>query len=353
MRNAVTDLRRLLGVDLPIIQAPMAGVQDSELTLSVSRAGALGSLPCAALSLQKLEAELALLQTECKQPYNVNFFSHVSPTPEPQREAQWRQLLNPYYAAENIEIENVPASAGRMPFSAEILPLLSRYRPPIVSFHFGLPSPALVQSVKALGIKILSSASTVAEARWLAQHGVDAVIAQGLEAGGHRAMFLTQDVTTQMGTFALLPQVVQAVTVPVIAAGGNADAQGVAAAMHLGAAGVQVGSAYLLSTQARTSRIHRAAIQSDAAVHTALTNLFTGRLARGIVNRVMRELGAIHPAAPAFPLATAAMAPLRECAEAQGRADFSPLWCGQNVSRAQTVCAAVVTHALAQGLPSL
>jgi nitronate monooxygenase len=222
----------------------------------------------------------------------------------------------------------------------------------VLSFHFGLPAPDLLARVKAWGAVVLSSATTVTEARWLQAHGADAIIAQGLEAGGHRGMFLSGDLTTQLGTLALLPQVVAAVDLPVIAAGGIADAVGVAGAMALGAAGVQVGSAYLCSMEATTSALHRAALHSEAAQHTALTTLFSGRPARGIVNRVMRELGALNAAAPAFPLATAAMAPLRAHWEAQGSGDFSPLWAGQNASGCQALPAADITRQLARGFAS-
>jgi nitronate monooxygenase len=225
--------------------------------------------------------------------------------------------------------------------------LVSRYRPAVVSFHFGLPAPALLQQVKAAGCKVLSSATTVAEARWLAANGADAIIAQGLEAGGHRGMFLDLDLDTQLGSFALLPQVVAAVKLPVIAAGGIADAAGIAAAMRLGAAGVQVGTAYLLCDEADTSPLHRAALTGPQAAHTALTTLYSGRAARGIVNRLICELGPRNPAAPAFPLASAALAPLRAAAEAQGRDDFSPLWCGQNASGCRAVSAAEQTRWLA------
>jgi nitronate monooxygenase len=219
-----------------------------------------------------------------------------------------------------------------------------------VSFHFGLPARDLLERVKRWGSKVLASATTVDEARWLEEHGADAVIAQGVEAGGHRGIFLTDDLTTQLGTFALLPQVVAAVRVPVIAAGGIADAKGVKAAMALGAAAVQVGTAYLLCPEATTSAVHRAALKSDAARHTALTNLFTGRPARGILNRVMREKGPINPAVPQFPLATGAIAPLRAKAEARGSGDFSPLWSGQNASGCREIPAAQLTRELAAGL---
>src|SRR5439155_7435427 len=228
----------------------------------------------------------------------------------------------------------------------EAADILSEFRPSVVSFHFGLPTPELLARVRALGAKIFSSATTVDEARWLEAHGVDAIIAQGLEAGGHRGMFLSEDLTTQVGTFALLPQIIHAVKVPVIAAGGIADAKSVAAALALGAAGVQVGTAYLLCPEAKTSAVHRAALKSEMARHTALTNLFTGRPARGIVNRLMTELGSMSAAAPAFPLATAAIGPLRAAAEARGSCDFSPLWAGQNVSGCREVPAAELTRGL-------
>ena len=237
-----------------------------------------------------------------------------------------------------------------MPFSSETADALSEFKPAVVSFHFGLPSPELLARVKAWGAKVLSSATTIDEARWLEAHGVDAIIAQGLEAGGHRGIFLSDDLTTQVGTFALLPQIVRTVNLPVIAAGGIADARGVAAAMALGAAGVQIGTVYLLCPEATTSRVHRAALKSDAARHTALTNLFTGRPARGIVNRLMKELGPISAAAPAFPLATAAIAPLRSHAESRGSGDFSPLWSGQNARGCKEVPAADLTRELAAGL---
>jgi len=343
------SLNELLGIEVPLIQAPMAGVQASALAIAVSNAGALGSLPCAMLSPQALRDELTLLANGTPRPFNVNFFCHTPPTPDLAREATWRQALAPYYAEAGLDISAVPAAAGRVPFSPEAADLLHEFRPAVVSFHFGLPSPELLQRVKSWGARVLSSATTVAEARWLEAHGADAVIAQGLEAGGHRGMFLTDDISTQVSTLALLPQVVQAVRVPVIAAGGIADAAGVRAAMALGAAGVQVGTAYLCCPQATTSALHRAALQSEAARHTALTNVFTGRPARGIVNRVIRELGGMSAAAPAFPLATAAIAPLRAHAEKNGNSDFSPLWSGQNASGCRDIDAAELTRELAAG----
>ena len=343
-------LQRLLGIELPIIQAPMAGVQGSAVAVAVSNAGGLGSLPCAMLSLDAIRNELAAIKAQTGKPFNVNFFCHAPPAPSSEREATWRAMLSPYYKEYGIDVDTISVGPGRAPFSSEAADVLDEFKPRVVSFHFGLPSAELLARVRALGAKILCSATTVEEARWLEAQGVDAIIAQGLEAGGHRGIFLSEDLSTQVGTFALLPQIVREVKVPVIAAGGIADAKGVAAAMALGAAGVQIGTSYLLCPEATTSATHRSALKSEAARHTALTNLFTGRPARAIVNRVMRELGPIGTAIPAFPLAIGAIAPLRAKAENQGSGDFSPLWSGQNASGCKEVPAADLTRELAADL---
>jgi len=343
-------LQQLLGIELPIIQAPMAGVQGNALAAAVSNAGGLGSLPCAMLSLDAMRNELAAIKAQTSKPFNVNFFCHMPPTPNAEREAAWRAALAPYYKEYGIDAATVPVGPGRMPFSSEAADVLDEFKPAVVSFHFGLPSAELLARVRAWGSKILSSATTLKEARWLEAHGVDAIIVQGLEAGGHRGMFLSENLNSQVGTFALLPQIVQEVKLPVIAAGGVADAKGVVAAMALGAAGVQIGTAYLLCPEATTSAVHRAALKSEAARHTALTNLFTGRPARGIANRIMKELGPISTAPPAFPLAAAAIAPLRAKAESRGSGDFSPLWSGQNASGCKEIPAAQLTRELAAAL---
>jgi nitronate monooxygenase len=342
-------LQELLGIQLPILQAPMAGVQGSALAVAVSNAGGLGSLPCALLSLDQVRSELAAIRAQTDKPFNVNFFCHTPPAFSTEREAAWRAALAPYFTELGIDPSSIAAGPGRAPFSHEAADVVEEFKPSVVSFHFGLPSADLLARVRGWGSKILSSATTVDEARWLEAQGVDAIIAQGLEAGGHRGHFLVDDLTTQVGTFALLPQIVQAVNVPVIAAGGISDATGVAAALRLGAAGVQVGTAYLLCPECTTSAVHRAALKSEEARHTALTNLFSGRPARGIVNRIMRELGPMCPAAPEFPLATSAIAPLRAKAESLGSGDFSPLWSGQNASGCKEIPAADLTRELAAG----
>lgn len=339
-----------LGSPLPLIQAPMAGSQGSALAIAVCEAGGLGSLPCAMLGAEAIRREVAAIRTATTRPFNLNFFCHTPPVPDAAREAAWRSKLAPYYVEFGIDPAGIGAGPARHPFSAESAELVEALRPAVVSFHFGLPVPDLLARVKASGAVVLSSATTVAEGLWLQERGADAVIAQGLEAGGHRGHFLSEDLSEQSGLFALLPQLVRALRIPVIAAGGIADASGVKAAMALGAAAVQIGSAYLLCPEASTSAVHRAALQSEDARHTALTNLFSGRPARGIVNRLMRELGPLDATAPEFPLAAAAVAPLRAKSEALGRGDFSPLWAGQNVQGCRPRPAADLTRALAQGL---
>jgi nitronate monooxygenase len=337
----------LLDSVVPVIQAPMAGVQDSALALAVSSAGGLGSLPCAMLDEAALRSELDTLRASGDRPINMNFFCHKPPVPDRERESRWRARLQPYFEEYGIKSDEIPDGAGRRPFSHEIADVLEEYRPAVISFHFGLPAPDLLQRVKAWGTSVLSTATTVDEACWLEAHGADAVIVQGLEAGGHRGMFLTKDLTTQVGTFALLPQVLRAVDIPVIAAGGIADGRGVAAVLSLGAVAAQVGTGYLLCRETKTTALHRAALKSHGATHTAITNVFSGRPARGIINRIIGELGPICPDMPDFPLAATAITALRERAEAKGSADFTPLWSGQNASGCREISAREFTSQLA------
>jgi nitronate monooxygenase len=343
-------LQQLLGIELPIIQAPMAGVQGHALAAAVSNAGGLGSLPCALLDPETLRKELEALTQQTSRPYNANFFCHQPPAPDAAREAAWRAALSPYFQELGVDAASVPTGPLIAPVGVDAIDVLAEFRPAVVSFHFGLPSDDLLARVRALGARIISSATTVDEARWLEAHGVDVIVAQGLEAGGHRGMFLSEDPTTQLGTFALLPQVVRAVRVPVVAAGGIADARGVAAAMALGAAGVQVGTAFLLCPEATPNAIYRAALKGEAATRTALTNVLSGRLARAICNRIVRELGPISAIAPEFPLALGPILALRAKAEGQGSHEFSALWCGQNASGCKEISAAELTRELAAAL---
>jgi nitronate monooxygenase len=346
----------------PLIQAPMAGVQDSALAVAVSRAGALGSLPAAMLDAAALERELHTLQRELGPqglPYNVNFFCHRPPEADAAREAAWHQALAPYRAQWGLGSDaTAPAAPVRQPFQAALADVLAQHPPPVVSFHFGLPSAPLLDRVKGWGSLVMSSATTVEEALWLQAHGADVVIAQGLEAGGHRGHFLRadHDLEGQLPVGGLLAQLQAAVSLPIVAAGALGHAAAVAAALQAGAAAVQVGTAFLLCEEAKTPAVHRQALMRAAQAGqaapgeaaTALTRLFSGRPARGLFNRLMRELGPMSALAPAFPLAGAALAPLRAQAEAAGLDDFSPLWSGARPQDCQAVPAATVVQDLMQ-----
>jgi nitronate monooxygenase len=342
----------LFKIEHPILLAPMAGAMDYELAAAVAQAGALASLPCAMLNAEQAREQFAKFRARTSAPINVNFFCHTPPQLNNAREARWRERLAPYYRELGLDPAAPVPSSMRAPFDAAFCAMVEETKPAAVSFHFGLPDAALFRRVKEAGCLTLASATTVAEARWLEAHGVDAVIAQGYEAGGHRGMFLTADLAaqlaTQVGTFALIPQIVDAVRVPVIAAGGITDARGIAAAFALGAAGVQIGSAYLHCPESKISGPHRAALSAARDDGTAVTNLMTGRPARGIVNRVMREIGPVNEVAPEFPLAAGALAPLRAKAEAQGSGDFSPLWAGQAAGLGRAMPAAELTRTLAE-----
>jgi len=340
-------VQNLLGTDLPILMAPMAGAALSELAIAVADAGGLGSLPCAMLSPSQVRAELGKFRQRTSRPINLNFFCHQPPEVDWKREAAWRERLAPYYVELGIDL-NLPAPGStRMPFDHEMCDLVVELKPEAVSFHFGLPEKELLARVKATGAKILSSATTVAEARWLEQNGCDAIIAQGCEAGGHRGMFLTQDIATQVGTMSLVPQVVDAVKVPVIAAGGIADARGIVAALALGASAVQLGTAYLFCPEATIGPVHRRALKNATDDQTALTNVFSGRPARGIVNRLIREVGPISDLAPPFPLASAAVAPLRLKSETSGSEAFAQMWSGQSAALGRELPAGELTRRLA------
>ncbi|KGD64156.1 2-nitropropane dioxygenase [Alcanivorax nanhaiticus] len=334
---------------LPLIQAPMAGVQDWRLAAAVCNAGALGSLPAGMLAPAQLAEQLDQLQQATPRPYNVNFFCHTIPAAIPDRERDWAELLAPYYREVGADPATIPTGASRKPFDEDSASVIEQFRPAVVSFHYGLPAPELLDRIKATGASILSSATTIDEALWLQQHGADAVIAQGLEAGGHRGHFLSDDLTLQQGTFSLLPQIAEAVSVPVIAAGGIATPSGVRAALTLGATAVQIGTAYLLAPEATTRSVHREWLASARARHTALTTLFSGRPARGMVNRLMEELGYFPAQTPDFPLAGNANGPLRAAAEAAGNGDFSPLWAGQFAAACRSAPATEITRWLATG----
>ena len=340
-------LIELLKIEHPILLAPMAGAMDVELAVAVAEGGGLGSLPAAMLSPDRLREQVEKFRARTNKPLNLNFFCHAPPVPNNAREHAWRERLQPYYQEFSIDPAAPIPTSNRAPFDAAFCEVIEELKPQVVSFHFGLPETSLLRRVKAAGCLVLSCATTVAEARWLEARGVDAVIAQGFEAGGHRGIFLNDDLAGQVGTFALVPQIADAVTTPVIATGAVSDARGIAAAFMLGASGVQVGSAYLHCPESKISAPHRAALKSAGDDGTAITNLMSGRPARGIVNRLIREVGPISSVAPAFPLAAGALAPLRAKAEAQGSGDFSPMWAGQAAALGRAEPAADLTRTLA------
>ena len=340
-----TRILDLLGIQSPIIQGPMAGATNSSMVIAVCNAGGLGSMPAAMLSIEQLREELNTIREHTDKPFNVNFFCHQPPAADDQRAREWKNLLEPYYRELGADFEAPTPVSNRVPFDTAACEVLEEFRPEVVSFHFGLPEKSLLDRVKATGAKILSSATTVDEAIWLEHNGCDAIIAMGYEAGGHRGMFLSEDLSSQVGTFALVPQIVDAVSVPVIAAGAIADARGVAAAFMLGASAVQVGTAYLFTPEAKVSASHHKALRTAKESETAITNIFTGRPARGILNRVMRELGPMSAKAPAFPLAGGALMPLR----AKDDAQFANLWAGQAFTLGQDLSSAELTRQLAEG----
>jgi nitronate monooxygenase len=342
--------RRLLDLfktEFPIVLAPMAGVMDADLVIAAAQGGALGSLPCAMISVEKAREQINIIRQRVSAPVNMNFFCHNAVDADPAREAGWKQRLGPYYDELGLDPAMPINAANRAPFDAAMCALVEELKPEVVSFHFGLPDPALLRRVKAAGCIVISSATIVREAIWLEENGADAIIAQGAEAGGHRGMFLTENIAEQPGTFALVPQVVDAVKVPVIAAGGIADGRGIAAAFALGAAGVQIGSGYLRCPESKVIAPARVALAQASDDSTVITNVMTGRPARGVPNRVMRELGPISPDAPAFPHSATALGPLKVAAEKQGKVDFTNLWAGQAVRMSRDMPAAELTRALA------
>lgn len=338
------ELCNILGIEKPIIQAPMAGVQNWELAAAVSNSGGLGSIPCGMLTLEQVLSEISHFKQHSDKNYNLNFFCHEMPVIDHQALKVWQEELAPYYQSYSVSPPS-DISGLRTPFNAEYADVLQPIQPPIISFHFGLPSQALVKRIKSWGTVIISTATTVEEGLWLQENGADVVIAQGREAGGHRGMFLTSDPLTQVSTTELLESLKHELSMPVVAAGGIATHVEVREMMNLGASGVQVGTSYLLCDEAKTTALHRQAILSKSRT-TALTNIFSGRLARGITNKVMEDLGFTTDKAPQFPYASVAMAPLRSKAEALGCSDFSPLWAGENRNGCQEVPASHLTAAL-------
>ncbi len=337
----------LFKTEFPIVLAPMAGVMDADLVIAAAQGGALGSLPCAMLTAEKAREQVNIIRQRVSAPINMNFFCHQPDDPDPQHEARWKARLAAYYKELGLDPAAPVNAANRAPFDDAMCEVVEELKLEVVSFHFGLPEERLLKRVKDAGAIVMASATIVKEAVWLEQHGADVIIAQGAEAGGHRGMFLTDNIAEQPGLFALLPQVVDAVKVPVIAAGGIADGRGIAAAFALGASGVQIGSAYLRCPESRVGPAARAALAQAKDDSTVITNVMTGRPARGVANRAMSEVGPISPDAPAFPHAATALAPLKTAAEKLGRVDFTNMWAGQALPLGRELPADELTRTLA------
>jgi nitronate monooxygenase len=330
----------LVGIEHPIIQAPMAGASGVELCVAAIEGGALGSLPCAMLTPEQVREQVAQVRSQTSGPFALNFFCHDMPSNSD--DGAWRSLLEPYYEEFGVEPGN--GGAMRLPFDSEMAAVVEELEPPVVSFHFGLPEESLLARAKATGAVVIGNATTPEEARWLEERGADAVIAQGFEAGGHSGAFLGSSFAEALGLFALVPLASDAVSVPVIAAGGIGDGRAIAAALTLGASAVQLGTAYLHSPETRISSVHRARLREG---RTLFTNLMTGGLARGLSGRLIDDLGPVREEAPPYPLASAALAPIRAAAEKQGEYGFGPMWAGQAAPLGEQLPAAALTRKLA------
>ena len=338
------NLCSVLGIEKPIIQAPMAGVQNWELAVAVSRSGGLGSIPCGMLTKEQVLFEITNFRKHSDKNYNLNFFCHKMPNIDHQALQAWEEQLSPYYDSFSIKPHN-EISGLRVPFDINLADSLEPHKPPILSFHYGLPSPELVTRIKSWGTVVISSATTKQEGVWLEENGADVVIAQGCEAGGHRGMFMTSDPSTQLPTSELLACLKHELSVPVVATGGIATNTDIKELIRLGASGVQIGTSYLLCDEVKTSAIYREALKSKSSA-TALTNIFSGRLARGITNKIMKELDFIASKAPEFPYASIAINPLRSKAESQNKSDFTPLWSGTDRSGCKEISATKLTNEL-------
>jgi nitronate monooxygenase len=334
----------LLGIEHPIIQAPMAGADTPALAAAVANAGGLGSIGCAIMTPEQFSAVHAETRAATNRAVNMNFFTHAAPGDDEQKAARARALLAPFFM--EMDLGEVPEVTETLfPFGEAIFEAVLEARPPVVSFHFGLPEERFIKALKDAGTVIMCTATTPAEARDLEARGVDAVIAQGWEAGGHHGFYLTPK-GAQTGTMALVPQIVDAAGVPVIAAGGIADGRGIAAAMALGAAGVQIGTAFLSCAESGISTPHRAALIASDGSDTRPTRAFTGRPARSVVNRYMAAMEAHEDELPDFPLMNTVTSPLRKASAEAGSPDFISLWSGQAVGLNREATAAALVERL-------
>jgi nitronate monooxygenase len=338
-----TALTELLGIEIPVIQAPMASAATPELAASVSGAGGLGSLGSAILPPDEVVMQAEAVRKSTDRPFNVNFFCHRTPDLSEPEAARARERFGALYEEHGIE-EPVEPAVPPIAFDESRLAALLEVRPAVASFHFGLPDRSSLDAVREAGCRIICTATTVGEAKSLAERGVDAVIAQGAEAGGHRGSFQVSGDDGPVGTLALIPQVADAVDVPVIAAGGIGDGRGLAAALALGAAGAQIGTAFLGCPKAGIHPLYRDALRSASPEATTITRAFSGRPARALRNRATEELGS-DPLA--YPAQLSVSAPLGAAAAERGSSEFLAMWAGQAAPLARGVPAAQLTQEIA------
>ncbi len=302
----------LFGIEHPIIQAPMAGSTTPELAAAVSEAGGLGSLGCASMTAAEVRNAAARLRARTNRPFNLNFFVHPAPQTNVAVFEAARSRLQPFY--DRLGLGDVPVEQPALGpgFTPEKLAVVLEARPKLVSFHFGLPDDEMLQSLKQAGILVISTASTVAEAKALEARGVDTVIAQGWEAGGHRGSHKPTAPHEGVGTMALVPQVVDAIALPVIAAGGIGDGRGIVAALALGASGVQMGTAFLSCPEAATDSPRRALLRQASDTDTMVTDAVSGRAARAVRSRYAEEMERHRQKLPDYPAMYALSDPLTD-----------------------------------------
>ena len=328
-----------LDLSFPLIQAPMAGVGTPALAAAVSDQGALGSIAVGATDAAGARAMIAEVRTRTDRPFNVNLFVHASPRPDPTREAAWIDWLAPlflrYGAAPPDRLRTIYRSFTDDP---DMLATLLDVAPPVISFHFGLPSTPAIAALRDRGIVLLATATSIEEARAAAAAGIDAIVAQGIEAGGHRGIFDPAALDDALGTMALTRLLVRDCGLPVIAAGGIMDGAGIAAALALGAAAAQLGTAFIACPESAADDAYRAALTGPAAYHTVLTSLISGRPARALANRFTALTAAVGDRAPPeYPIAYDAGKALHAAARAQGEYGYGAQWAGQGAPLARTL----------------
>ncbi len=346
-----TRLMDIFGIEYPIIQAPMAGASTPAMAAAAANNGCMGSLGCAMMKPDVYIDTFNKTRSLTNGALNMNFFCHVEPVEKPDRNERAFELLKPFY--EEMGQDQMPdAVATHFPFGDEIFEAVLQACPNVMSFHFGLPNQKYVDALKERGVKILCSATTAAEAREQEARGVDAVIAQGWEAGGHHGFYLEKQ-TAAIGTFALVPQLVDAVDIPVIAAGGIADGRGIAAALALGASGVQIGTAFLTTEETGIPEVHKNSLLASDGSNTQLTRIFSGRPARGLQNRYMDEIKPFEDELPDFPLMNTLTGPLRKFSAENDKPDFVAQWSGQAVSLNRTGTTAELIQRLVEETQSV